>query len=180
MKEKKLFIIGALMIYGLSTLSHFIFKWSNYSPFFGYLTPINESLFQHAKMFFYPCVLYFFITGILFHNTFQINLKKWVFLPLIVFFTTFVIVYGTYYFFQLIFHLESMIIDIISLFVGICLGNWFAYLIYKKKNAIYLSPSISLIAIIGIVIIFTSWTIKPPREDFFYDKENQTYQEVFE
>ncbi len=179
MKEKKLFIIGVFFIFGLSCLSHFLFKWSNYSLFISYLSPVNESLFQHAKMFFYPCVFYYFLTAFL-YKVIPINLKKWAFLPIIVFLTTFVIVYSTYYFFDLIFHVKSMIIDIVSLFVGICLGNLFAYLIYKSKGSVYLSPTISLIVIVGITIIFTSWTIKPPKEDFFYDYNNQTYQEVYE
>ena len=63
---KKFFILGILIIFGLSTLNHFLFKWSNYSSFFAFIAPINESLFQHAKMFFYPIVLYYFGKSIFF------------------------------------------------------------------------------------------------------------------
>ena len=116
MKVKKFFILGILIIFGLSTLNHFLFKWTNYSSFFAFIAPINESLFQHAKMFFYPIVLYYFGVYILFSKKYQLNYKTWFFLPILVFLVTFVTVFGSYYFFFYIFSLESMWIDIGSLF----------------------------------------------------------------
>lgn len=134
---KKFFILGILIIFGLSTLNHFLFKWSNYSSFFAFIAPINESLFQHAKMFFYPIVLYYFGVYILFSKKYQLNYKTWFFLPILVFLVTFVTVFGSYYFFFYIFSLESMWIDIGSLFLGLTLGNLLAYRLYVKESAFY-------------------------------------------
>lgn len=180
MKAKKFFIIGIFVIFGLSTINHFLFKWTNYSPFFAFLAPINESLFQHAKMFFYPIVLYYFMVYVFFAKSSQFNYKTWFFLPILVFLITFVIVFGSFYFFKYIFSLESMIIDITSLFIGLTLGNLLSYRLYKKGDTLFLSPSICFLTIFCICIIFTSWTTKPPKDDFFYDQKNQTYQKVYE
>lgn len=180
MKVKKFFILGILIIFGLSTLNHFLFKWSNYSSFFAFIAPINESLFQHAKMFFYPIVLYYFGLYILFSKKYQLHYKTWFFLPILVFLITFVTVFGSYYFFFYIFSLESMWIDIGSLFLGLTFGNLLAYRLYVKESAFLLSPSICFFTIFCLSIIFTSWTTKPPREEFFYDFKNETYQRSYD
>jgi len=176
---KKFFIFGTLIIFLFSSLNHFLYKWSNFSPFIAFIAPVNESLFQHAKMFFYPCVLYYLLVYIIFSSTHKINYKIWFFLPILVFLTTFVIVFGTYYIFYYLFKMQSMIIDICSLFIGLSIGNILSYQLYKKRQNILLSPSICLFLILGISIIFTSWTTKPPKEQFFYDENNQTYQRVY-
>lgn len=178
MNTKKFFIFGTLIIFLFSSLNHFLYKWSNFSPFIAFIAPVNESLFQHAKMFFYPCVLYYLLVYIIFSSTHKINYKIWFFLPILVFLTTFVIVFGTYYIFYYLFKMQSMIIDICSLFIGLSIGNILSYQ-HKKRQNILLSPSICLFLILGISIIFTSWTTKPPKEQFFYDENNQTYQRVY-
>ena len=157
-----------------------MFKWTNYSPFFAFLAPINESLFQHAKMFFYPIVLYYFGVYILFSNKYQLNFKTWFFLPILVFLVTFVTVFGSYYFFLRVFNIESMIVDIASLFIGLVIGNLLSLRLYQKESAFLLSPSVCFLTIFCLSIIFTSWTTKPPKEEFFYDFEHQTYQRSYD
>ena len=167
MKVKKFFILGILIIFGLSTLNHFLFKWTNYSSFFAFIAPINESLFQHAKMFFYPIVLYYFGVYILFSKKYQLHYKTWFFLPILVFLITFVTVFGSYYFFFYIFSLESMWIDIGSLFLGLALGNLLAYRLYVKESAFLLSPSICFFYHLLFVYYFYFLDNKAPKRRIF-------------
>lgn len=180
MKTKKIFIFGIFIILGLCVINHYLFKWTNYSDFIAYIAPTNESLFQHAKMFFYPYVLYYFITYIIFAKKYQINYKIWMFLPLFCFISTFIIVFGTYYLFELLFNLESMIIDIGALIIGIIASNIMAYNIYIRSKRNILSPAVSLVLLVAFSVMFTSFTITPPTNEFFYDKNNNTYQIVYE
>ena len=51
-KEKSIklyFILSVIVIMALSTLSHFLYQWTNYNSFVGFFSPTNESVFQHLN-----------------------------------------------------------------------------------------------------------------------------------
>ncbi|MBQ6825854.1 MAG: hypothetical protein IJP34_04255 [Clostridia bacterium] len=50
------FTIGAL-----GALGHFIYDWSGNIMLLGLIFPINESVWEHLKLVFFPSLLYFFI-----------------------------------------------------------------------------------------------------------------------
>ena len=60
--QKKLFrytLSGILFTSILGTLSHFIFEWSGNNLYAGLFTPVNESIWEHMKLVFFPMFLYF-------------------------------------------------------------------------------------------------------------------------
>ncbi len=60
--RKKLFhymLSGILFTSLLGTLSHFIYGWSGGNPYAGLFTPVNESVWEHMKLLFFPMLLYF-------------------------------------------------------------------------------------------------------------------------
>ena len=59
MKQLKTYtIIGILFVIITGTLSHFFYDWSGNSRIVGFVTPINESVWEHAKLLFFPMLLY--------------------------------------------------------------------------------------------------------------------------
>ena len=81
-KINRLFYFSTIVIFGLSTIYHFAYKWSGYNDFVGAFTPTNESIFQHIKMIFYTITLYYFITYIIFSKKFDIDGKRYASNPL--------------------------------------------------------------------------------------------------
>lgn len=51
-------IIGILFVLVTGTLSHFLYDWSGQNPVIGLFTPINESVWEHMKLLFFPMLLY--------------------------------------------------------------------------------------------------------------------------
>ncbi len=51
-------IIGAFFVLVTGTLAHFLYDWSGENPIVGLFTPVNESIWEHMKLLFFPMLLY--------------------------------------------------------------------------------------------------------------------------
>ena len=64
MKELKRYtIIGIIFVLITGSFAHFVYGWSNQNHIAGLFTPINESIWEHMKLLFFPMLIYsFFMT----------------------------------------------------------------------------------------------------------------------
>lgn len=51
-------IIGIIFVTILGTLSHFFYEWSNNNTIIGFVSPVNESTWEHMKLIFFPMLLF--------------------------------------------------------------------------------------------------------------------------
>lgn len=49
---------GVLFTAIVGTLSHFLYGWAGNNPFIGMFTPVNESVWEHIKLLFFPMLLF--------------------------------------------------------------------------------------------------------------------------
>lgn len=179
-KERILIYIGVVVIFLLATLSHNLYKWTNYNDFIGIFTPTNESIFQHLKIIIYPTIFYYLIAYLIFNNKYEIVANKWFLCALITIVLTSLVVIGMYYTFHYGFEIESMIIDIMSLVIGLAISSLICAHIYRFKENIKFSYIASLILIIFIAITTSYYDVNPSHVDLFYDHQNHTYERVTE
>lgn len=55
---KPYIITGILFVCFLGTLFHFVYEWSGENTIIGLFTPVNESIWEHTKLLFFPMMLY--------------------------------------------------------------------------------------------------------------------------
>lgn len=59
MKQLKCFIIiGIVFVLIAGSLAHFLYDWTGRNDIVGLFTPINESIWEHMKLLFFPMLLY--------------------------------------------------------------------------------------------------------------------------
>ena len=59
MKGIKSYIItGIIFVSILGTLFHFVYEWSGNNVLIGLFAPINESIWEHTKLLFFPMLIY--------------------------------------------------------------------------------------------------------------------------
>jgi len=59
MKGIKTYILaGIIFVSVVGTLLHFAYQWSGNNILVGLFTPINESIWEHTKLLFFPMLLY--------------------------------------------------------------------------------------------------------------------------
>jgi len=56
--ERTNLITGILFTLILGTLLHFFYEWSGENPFVALFSPVNESVWEHLKLLFFPAFLY--------------------------------------------------------------------------------------------------------------------------
>lgn len=61
MNKLKLYTItGIIFVLITGTIAHFIYEWSGNNALIGFLVPINESVWEHMKLSFFPMLFYSF------------------------------------------------------------------------------------------------------------------------
>mgnify|MGYP000224712794 FL=1 len=60
-RYKKITGLGILWTLVLGTLSHFFYQWSHENMLVGLFSPVNESVWEHLKLLFFPALTYMFI-----------------------------------------------------------------------------------------------------------------------
>lgn len=51
-------LFGILFVAIVGTLLHFTYQWSGNNIIVGYFSPVNESVWEHMKMLFFPMLVY--------------------------------------------------------------------------------------------------------------------------
>lgn len=64
-------VIGFLFVVIMGTLAHFLYEWSGNNAIVGLFTPINESIWEHMKLLFFPMLLYALFINAKFHKKYS-------------------------------------------------------------------------------------------------------------
>ncbi|MBR5156488.1 MAG: hypothetical protein IKW59_01840 [Clostridia bacterium] len=51
-------VLGIIFVSVLGTLFHFIYEWSGNNVLVGLFAPVNESIWEHTKLMFFPMLIY--------------------------------------------------------------------------------------------------------------------------
>ena len=144
----------------LGTLLHFTYEWSGNNLFVGSFSAVNESIWEHLKLVFYPMIIamiveYFFIKE---------NVNNYIEAKTIGIFTV------------ISFIASIIIIDILIFIFSIILGEYIAYKLMKRKNeSTVLSTSLSIIILIFFLLCFIIFTYLPLEVNLFRDITTGTY-----
>lgn len=168
---KKNCLYGFIFISIVGTLSHFLFHFSGENTIVGLFVPINESVWEHLKMIFWP--IFFFSIFTYFRGGSQIpNFFLGLASGIIV---SEVFILAFFYGYNAILGKEILVLDIISFFIGAGLCQYINYRVCLKEKFIPWSKSISIILIIIMIAASTVFTFNPPRTELFHDGPTDSY-----
>ena len=68
---KRYTVIGFLFVIITGTLAHFLYEWSGNNAIVGLFTPVNESIWEHMKLLFFPMLLYALFIHAKFYKTYS-------------------------------------------------------------------------------------------------------------
>ena len=166
--SKKTSIFSLVFVLIIGTLNHFMYDWFPFT-IVGLFTPVNESIFEHLKLTFYP----FLLTCIV--RYFFLNVKDY-FLKVSLASVTGILTIPIIYYLINIFVTPPAIVNII-IFVIACILQ--EYVFYSLMNNIFTDSPIGskegFIVIITVSLAFTVFTFIPPKLDLFLDPVTKTY-----
>lgn len=68
---KRYTTIGIIFVLITGTLAHFLYDWTGKNHIVGLFTPINESVWEHMKLLFFPMLIYSLIIILKFHKKYS-------------------------------------------------------------------------------------------------------------
>lgn len=164
-------IAGVFFIIGYGILLHFTYDWSNQSSIVGVFSPINESIWEHLKIAYFPLVLFSFIEYFFIREkTNNFFLAK----ALGVLAVQLIIV-GIFYTYTMFTNKPFMVIDISSYILGVIICQIISYKILTKTMP---HSALNLLGLGFLLLngaLFMYFTFNPPQGILF--QEPSTYLE---
>lgn len=170
--NKNIFI-STILLFGIGSLLHFAYDLFNKFFIIGLFVPVNESIFEHLKLALFPILAWWIVFYLLKKNKDVLDRNKWFTGCLVSMIISIIVIVSIYYFVRYGMAKESIVIDIITLYIALLIGQFTGYHTYK-----YISKSnffISIIVIVSIVIIFITLTLYPFKVPIFKDNLTNTY-----
>ena len=165
--------INTIILGILACLSHFVYKLSGKNLIAGLFNPVNESVWEHLKLMFFPFLLWWIVMYIIKKQKCDISLNTWIESAAVSSVAAPLSVLLLYYSYTGVFGIESMFIDILLTFICyfIALSVASHYLEYSAPNRC--TAIVSVILIIIIFSAFIVFTINPPKLPIFSYNSNK-------
>ncbi len=171
MKLKKLSIlnfeiIGTIFVFIMGVLLHFTYEWSNKNWLVGVFSPVNESVWEHLKLVFFPMVVIGVLGMFYFRKDYPSYLGAKVKGILLV--MAFIVVF--FYTYSGVIGKNIAFLDIGSFFVGVLIGQVYAYKRIKESHT-----KLSYIVLLMFMLMFGVFTFVPPHLGIFRDSVGGSY-----
>ncbi len=161
---KQYTIIGIIFVVIAGTLAHFSYDWTGSNRIVGYFTPINESIWEHMKLLFFPMLIYSLIMILKFRKEYSCITSALCFGILMGAF----LIPLFYYAYTYILGENVFILDISIFILSIVIAFWFSYrLTLSHRLESYTSILGMLVSV--LLICFFFFTYNPPDAIIFQD-----------
>jgi len=161
-------IIGILFTLITGSLAHFLYDWTGNNHIAGLFTPINESIWEHMKLLFFPMLLYSLIIVLKFHSKYSGIPSAFCFGIL----TGTFLIPLFFYAYTFILGRNVFILDIGTFVLSIVIAFWLSY---KLTLSCRLEAYTSLLCIMVCILFvcFFVFTYYPPDAAIFQDPASQ-------
>ena len=163
MKKTNCFL--AFIIIGIAgTLWHFIYEWTGENPLVGAVAPVNESVWEHLKLLFFPALFYFIIEYFLSKDRYENLIPA----NVIGILTGMLAITAFFYTYSGILGFNVAILDVFSYFLGLGVTLCVKSCILKKKTfSSKTAKYLSLILTAVTAVLFVILSFYPPRLGIF-------------
>ena len=158
-------LVGIVFIIIFGSMLHFTFEWSGGNAVVGVFSAVNESVWEHLKLGFWPAIVFALVefkylkketNNFLFAKTIGVYLIP---ITIVVIFYSYTAVLG-----------ESIfVIDILSFVIAVVVGQLVSYRFLTGKTLPYNLDMASLFALILLGLAFVIFTFYPPQFALFQD-----------
>ena len=156
-------IFSVIFLFILGTLLHFTFNWSNQNSIVALFSSINESVWEHLKLVFFPMLITTVIGILYFGKSFPNYLcAKTIGIIcamafMIIFFYTYTGILGN----------NLAVVDISSFFFSVILGEYICYILIT--NNFVCNNQIAFVVLLILLLCFIIFTYHTPNIGLFKD-----------
>jgi len=158
-------LVGMVFIIILGSVLHFTFEWSGGNSVVGAFSAVNESVWEHLKLVFWPALLFMLIEYLPLRktaNNFDLAKTTGVYLAIV----TIPVVFYSY---TAVTGKSIFLIDISTFVVAVIIGQISSYKLLTHKKLAENLDRISLVLLVILGIAFVLFTFYPPQLPVFRD-----------
>ena len=159
-----------ILIIVVGSMLHFTFEWSGNQPVVGVFSAVNESVWEHLKIAFWPTLMY----AIFEYRYLKKRTNNFFFAKTIGIYAIMLIIPTIFYSYTLFIE-ENLSIDILSFIFAIIVGQLISYELLTFKKLSKNLELISLGALVILALAFTVFTFYPPQIQLFQDPNTGEY-----
>jgi hypothetical protein len=158
-------LIGIAVISLVGSALHFVFEWSgNWAPV-GVIAAVNESVWEHFKLAFWPALIY----AICEYPFFRRYTKNFMIAKAAGIYVMPMAIAVIFYSYTAIIGHEILIVDILSFFVAVAVGQLTSYKILTIRQLPAWLDKLGLALVILLAIAYGVFTFYPPHLPVFQD-----------
>jgi hypothetical protein len=164
-------LFGILFITVLGGLLHFTFELSGYNPVVGAFSAVNESVWEHLKLGFWPALLYAII-GFWFIRK---DVNNFFLAKTVVPYAIAAVIPAVFYSYTSITGESIFVIDILSFIVAVIVAQFLCYKLLTYKPLPAWVENVALVALLFLAVLFIVFTFYPPHLPPFQDPVSGEY-----
>lgn len=164
-------IIGAVVIYLIATVLHFVYDLSEGSALSILFGAVNESVWEHVKIFAVGFTVWALIELLWLKPPF----KKFVTAKVLSLYFLSISIIVFFYIYNLFTSEPLLWLDISSSIVFVILSQYISYKLIVNENSIADYFSVALMLLMLFYLMFFSFTLFPPKIDLFRDPVTGMY-----
>jgi hypothetical protein len=158
-------LVGIVFIIIFGSILHFTFEWSGGNAVVGVFSAVNESVWEHLKLGFWPAIVFALVefkylrketNNFMFAKTIGVYLIP---ITIVVIFYSYTAIIGE----------SVLVIDILSFVLAVVVGQLVSYRLLTGKRLPYNLDLVSLIALTLLGLAFVIFTFYPPQLGLFQD-----------
>ena len=163
--------VGFVFTSVVGTLLHFLYEWTGESVIVGLFSAVNESIFEHMKLLFFPMLLFAFIEAKYIGEEYDnfwcakligILVGVWL-IPVL------------YYAYTGIFGVNADWFNIIIFFITAAVSYMVETRLIKNGRCLCIQPNLAKFILIVLAAVFIVLTFFPPKIPLFEDPLTATY-----
>ncbi|MCX8131561.1 MAG: DUF6512 family protein [Clostridia bacterium] len=162
-------LLGIPVLSIAGCLMHFVYEWSGNLTAVGIFSPVNESVWEHLKLTFWPMLIWWISGYYLLNKRGKISAAQWFSSCTAAELVCPMVIVSFFYSYTGALGIESLILDIFSLFLGIIAAQSFSLHLYKNAEFGNYCLYISITTLALLAAAFTIFTFTPPQLPLFMD-----------
>lgn len=163
-------ILGVPAIFLGGSAFHFIYKYGGKKKWQAVISPVNESIWEHLKIAFYPALIYSVIQAFLLVSYSAAFLTA----ELLGIYVMFAFILVAEWIYPAMLKRNVLALDLLVFFIAISLSQILSYL-WVTNNVYTLPVEIAWLAIVIQTAVFAAFSFWPPRLPLFRDSVDGKY-----
>ncbi|MFX0004207.1 MAG: DUF6512 family protein [Candidatus Hodarchaeota archaeon] len=164
-------IIGMVFITFLGSFLHFLFELSGYFAPIGAIAAVNESVWEHLKLGFWPLLLFSLIE----YRFIKEDTNNFIIAKTAAAFVIPVVIIAFFYTYTAILGTDLLFLDIFSFVLAIVIAQLVSYKILTIPKISNIYAIFSWISIFTLALLFIVFTYIPPYFTLFEDPVTNSY-----